>query len=299
MGNATWRNHYLPQAYLRKFCDDSGTVLRTFRGPDDVLRSRRFAPRATGYEEDLYTLADAGGVFRGARPDAIETDVFGPIDDKGARALERVLVSSPAQLTAEERDHLTLLVLSLIERHPQRVLERDRIAARIASERKDALRESFGPPLPGRPDVLEIVDFKKLAKNLARQRMVQNLRDPHWLEHIRSLTLRQLVVQPDRPAWFVTGDNPVLINMGEAWPLRYFTLALSPRALLFGHHAEEHVDEELLRGIFLAHNVQLFRQCQYVFSHEALEDNRIIRTRYAASTMLKPVTWHRAAEDSG
>jgi hypothetical protein len=291
MDNSAWRNHYLPQAYLRKFCDDSGTVCRTFRGPDDLLREKRFAPRATGYEEDLYTLVDAGGVFRSQRPDAIERDVFGPIDDNGARALERVLVSSPSKLTAAERENLTLLVLSLIERHPQRVLERDRIAERIAIEREAALREFFGPPLPGRLDVLEILDVEKLARNLARQRMVQNIKDQRWLEHLKSLTLRQLAIRPGCPTWFVTGDNPVVINTGEPWPLRYFTLALSPRALLFGHHAEEQVDDQLLRGLFLAHNIQLFRQCQYIFSQERLQDNQLIRTRYAASTMLKPVAW--------
>jgi hypothetical protein len=273
-------------------------VLRTFVGPDGVLRERRFVTRATGYEHDLYSLADAGPALTGSRPDAIERDVLGPIDHYGALALERLTTSSPSDLSEDERGHLARLLNSMLERHPQRIYERDLAAERIARERRDALRELLGPTPYERPDVFTLIDCEALARNIHREHLVREIQKTTSIDYLKSLTFVKFAVEPNEEIAFVTGDNSVLVNGGQSWPLHFFTLAISPNILLIGINMTEApaIDSDELQTMLdlgRIHNLQLFMQCEYIFSKDGLRDGLFAKTRTAAQRYLKRPSWRR------
>jgi len=293
VGNPASRNHYLPQFYLRQFCDRSGRVFRTFRGTDDALHEKRFVPKATGYERHLYSLVDAGLLFPAKQPDQIEREVFGPIDDRGSVALDRLLHSAPSQLTGDEKGHWAAFVNSLLQRHPQRIRERDRVAEKMARKRLGALRKHFGPPPPGRPDIFEQFDVEALARNMHRGHIVKEVQNQRSIDYLGGFTLVKIRFETSPVLAFVTGDDPVLVNAGRPWPVRYFTFALSPETLLLGHSFSETLDTETLFGLALIHNLELFAQCEYVFSRHPLVDGEYVSTRKAAQISLKPVPWRK------
>lgn len=294
MANETWRTHYLPQSYLRQFCGHDGRVLRTFRGPDDKLHERRFPPKATGYEPDLYSLVSASPLLPVQRQDLIETEVFRPIDHHGAVVLERLIGEPPSKLGDDERMHWARFLNSLLERHPQRIYERDRIAEQRARERIEVLRQQFGPPLPGRPDIFELVDVGGLARNIHREHMVREIQNERSVNYLKGLTLVKIAVEENPVLSFVAGDNPVLVNGGQPWPMHFFSVALTPYTLLVGFNSPEPPDLDTLLGLARIHNLQLFGQCEYIFSRDRLEDTPGIKVRTAAQLYLKRTSWKRS-----
>ena len=69
--------------------------------------------------------------------------------------------------------------------------------------------------------------------------MVREIQKPATIEYFKELTLVKLALNADSGLSFVTGDKPVLVNGGEAWPLHFFSRALSPRVLLNGFNSNE------------------------------------------------------------
>lgn len=293
--NSAWRNHYLPQSYLSHFCDSSGQVLRTFRGPDDRLHEKRFPTRSTGYEPDLYSLSDEGLASGDRDKDVFEREVFGPIDNDGIKAFRRIIATAPSDLSDEERGHLALMLNSFVERHPQRLRERDEKAIEMGREIMLALKQAWGLPPEGRPDVLDLINSDGLVKNLHRKHMIDQIQDEKTVDYLKRLTFLKVTIEESPMLSFVTGDNPLLINLGKPWPLEWFTLALDPRTLLLGHAFSEPLDDvDIFMSLSIAHNIQMFQQCEYVYSKDHLKDNPFIKTRLAALTLLKPVPWTKA-----
>jgi hypothetical protein len=72
------------------------------------------------------------------------------------------------------------------------------------------------------------------------------------------------------------------------WPIHWLTFALDPENLLIGHGLSEPLeDAELLLHMCIAHNLELFRQCEFVYSRDVLEDMEIVKTRRAAALFLR------------
>lgn len=290
MGNPTARNHYLPKFYLERFCDASGRVLRTFKGPDNELHETRFAPKATGFEEHLYSLLDAGLLLREPRIDVIERDVLGPIDAAGANALADLLDSAPLNLSDASRRGWASFVNSLLVRHPQGIRQGDARAIEVARERMAVLRKHFGPPQDGRIDVFDLLDADQYARNAHRGHVSEKLLDQERIDYLQSFVLVKVTAPAASPVYFVTGDNPVFSN---GLPLHWFALSLDPRTLLVGHRPQETVDHETLAALAVIHNLELLAQCEYIFSRDPLVDAPWSSYRGAGREHLNPVQWRR------
>ncbi len=253
--------------------------------------------KATGYETDLYTINGAGPLFPRGKPDVIEKDVLGPIDSNGAKALRALIDGPPSQLSPEQQEFWATFVNSLLERHPQRIYGRDRIAEKLARERLDAIRQKFAPPPPGRPDVFEMVapHIESLARDMHRRHIANEMTNPRSIGYLKSLEFTKFTLDAESPLRFVTADNPVLVNGGQPWPIDFLSIALGPRDLLFAwNNREPLTDDETIRGLALIHNLQLFLQAEYVFSQGPLVDLEGVRMRYAAQISLKQVPWRKS-----
>jgi hypothetical protein len=133
----------VPEFYLRRFVDAEGKVLRTFKAPSGVLHERRYPPKATGFQEDLYSIEPETTNHRVRRPDRIDVDFFGPIDNGAAPLAQKILDSAPSALSQDERRVFAIFVNSLIERHPQRLRKNFEVAEASAAEHADEYPSAF------------------------------------------------------------------------------------------------------------------------------------------------------------
>lgn len=293
--NVAREHHYVPEFYLRQFCNEHGHVVRTFKGPDGNLHERAFTPKKIGRQRDLYSIQDAGPGFSVARTDVIETDVFGPIDNDAATVLKLLIDAGPDALTAEQRERWGTFVSSLLQRHPRYLNERDVKSRELVQDMIKELGARWGPPPPGRRDVLASLDVERVARYSLRTHLVKNIRDPRLVKYLSELFAVTMTLPEDSPVKFVTGDNPVVVNLGQPGPIHYFTLALSPTVLLFCKNTKDPIGEDdPIGGLVVAQNLLVIQQSEFVFSREPLSDGVPVRLRKCALDALREVSeWPR------
>lgn len=285
----------MPEFYLSRFADESGRVLRTFKPPSGALHERRFAPRATGYEEDLYSIEPESSILSGGRPDAIETEFFGPIDNSAATVLEKLIQQAPSALSESEREYWAIFVNSLIERHPQR-LRRHFKSAQVAAlaRRQHFLTAKSAQDRAFYERILTDLDEHALARNCVRRAMATATLERTVIDYFRNMSWVKFHLEAPNGMEFMTADNPVLINFGQVWPIEIMTLALSPLNLMimFKPGAVELTKEFVLNAVVL-HNLELFRQSEYLYSRSPVQDLEGIMLRRAAEQELAQRPWDR------
>ncbi len=81
--------HFLPQVYLRQWCED-GRLLRYRRvGPEERLEVARKVPKGIAFEPDLYSLP-AGGVANGMTGNQLEAKLASSVDARLAELVQKV-----------------------------------------------------------------------------------------------------------------------------------------------------------------------------------------------------------------
>ncbi len=117
--NEPRKHHYIPQFYLSNWCAADGRVVYYRRMPGRVVEGR-IAPRSTGFEKDLYTLAHLHDSVR----QAVEKEVTAEVDSRAAIALRKMIASRSADgLDRSERLAWTSFVVSLPIRNPAAVAD--------------------------------------------------------------------------------------------------------------------------------------------------------------------------------
>ena len=106
------KHHYLPQFYLKRWCNSSQKVVY-YGLKNAIVTEDEVSPEYTGYEEDLYAKA---GVSEDKKHD-IERNCFQEIDDNAATAIDRALTIGIDQLDKTQRYNLSRFIISLLVRH--------------------------------------------------------------------------------------------------------------------------------------------------------------------------------------
>lgn len=293
--NVAREHHYLPEFFLDQFANDDGLVTRTFKGSDGKLYEGAFTSKKIGRQRDLYSIQDAGPGFSVARTDVIETDVFGPIDNDAAIALKLLIQQGPDALSPLLREQWATFVSSLLQRHPRYIGERDVKARELVQDVISQLAAKWGPPPPGRRDVLASMDVDRVARYTLRAQLAKNIREPRLVKSLSQFSAVTLTLRADSPVKLVTGDNPVVVNLGQGGPIDYFTLALSPNVLLFCKKTSEPLEDDApVGGLIVAQNFLVIQQSEFVFSQEPLKDGVPLRLRTCAQDALPVVSaWPR------
>lgn len=121
MSQLTRRNHFVPQAYLRRWADQKDRVwcCRLLVSHAGVPLWKRHSVRGIGYHEHLYT-----SVMAGEESDGIETWLEQEFETPGQRAIERVV--SERQLTPADWKALIRYAAAQDVRTPARYVEHTR-----------------------------------------------------------------------------------------------------------------------------------------------------------------------------
>ncbi len=291
--NPAWRHHYNPEFYLRQFIDPAGKVLRTCLGPDGQLHERSCSPRSLGYEEHLYSLGQERADRPAARSDLIETDILSKVDNDAATAMKKIIADGPSSLGDEERGHWATFVNSLLERHPKKLGERDATASGVTERlRKEFLVNQAGSAENRKrwAKTLLALHVDVVARNAVRVHMVREIRDTTVISYLKGMTWIRVRMNENPELQFLTGDAPLVANVGNPGPVEFLSIALSPQDLLYMHKSDE-IPEKTLLDLALLHNLLVLGQSDYIYSRAPLWDGGIVRTRHAAQITLKRVSW--------
>ena len=94
------RHHHIPKFLLRAWADTSNDdLVEAFRLDLADLPSSRWAPKATGYEDNLYALTQP--VVAGVEQQAVETGFLQHVDNSAANVRRKMAATGFTGLTVE------------------------------------------------------------------------------------------------------------------------------------------------------------------------------------------------------
>ncbi len=221
----SWRHHYVPQFYLRKWLTEDGDLFEYRRVPHrGVVEERRRHTKATGFVPHLYALeTESASSFA---PDLLERRLQ-RIEDSAAAALDRLLSKGVSCLTEADRRTWSDYMYLQLDRDPERLTALKQVADEARMETLAGL-----PPEIANSKAAELFS-EAMARNMGRGLLVTSHESrSRWIES--QLLWDWTIVK--RTGTFITSDRPVLLDFGPGVPGQAaycVTMALSPHQLLF------------------------------------------------------------------
>lgn len=203
-GAGLMHHHYLPVCYLKRW-SINGKLVEFCRKNGKVCRIRR-PPTGTGFLPDLYKI-------EGANPEiahVFETEFLKLVDDRGARALEKMSAPSLLALTPAEKDGWIHFILSLMVRTPLSVAAiRDIFLEQLAKDDRASTELNYRVAL-------------MTVKEIMLNRTVRDF----------LLSIEWGCIELKGNAFpLLTSDRPVLITNGLDKPNGQLLIPIGPRTL--------------------------------------------------------------------
>ena len=235
------RHHYVPEFLLKAWGSTSNDEkIEAFR--IDILDapSKRWAPKATGYEDDLYALSQPA--VAGINKQEIETGTLQLLDSKAAQILKKLHSTGLSNLAHDDLRFWTYFVMSLKVRTPDAVdlINTEGPAHLVASlndkpEEYEAIADASDPftlrgwtekHLPGLTENFGLLSIDKLIFN--PKIAVELLRMTWWIWDFEGQKNHLLL--SDRPCIFTTKwDGPDLVVALPIGPWKAFMMTKGER----------------------------------------------------------------------
>ena len=235
------RHHYVPKFLLKAWSSTTNDEkVEGFRTDLPNAPSKRWAPKATGYEDNLYALSQPS--VAGVNKQDVETGPLQTLDSNAARVLEKLHSSGLSCLTHDDLRFWVYFVMSLKIRTPDAVnLIRTEGSAYLASslndkpEEYDAISDVSDPStltrwtekhMPGLLDNFGVLSIDKLIFN--QKVAVELLRMTWWIWNFEGQKNHLLL--SDRPCIFTTNwDGPDLVVALPIGPRKAFMMTKGER----------------------------------------------------------------------
>ena len=260
--------------------DAQGKLWRYRRGISGKPPAKHVSPKATAYEEDLYTAQAVLPYYPERGPDTIETRGLSPIDNEAAPAVSTIVQRGPDQLSDEQRTAFARFLISLWERDPRRLREREASALPAVQDLKRQILTSRNTAESRRrwEDVLDDMDLQAACRNTLREHMVREIEDPRVIDFLKRLAWKLV---PVKDMELITADAPLVKSFGDSdAPFYRLTVTLGPNELLLLHEPNSDVDQELPSKMAEAHTLCLIKgNAQYLYSRVPIADGPILKTR--------------------
>ncbi len=235
------RHHHVPEFLLREWADTSSDrMVEAFRLDIEELPSKRWAPKATGYEQDLYALTEPS--VAGIRRQAVETDFLQQLDNSAANVLRKLATTGFSDLTEQDRVSWSCFVTSLLSRTPEAIaliqeLGQHHINASLADkpEEYEALADASDPPTLTKwleanlPGFIENFGKLSLPAFITGPKLVEDLLHMKWMLWDFSGQKNHLLLS-DRPCITTTGkDDPNFVLSLPIGPWKAFMVIKTER----------------------------------------------------------------------
>lgn len=286
MAQQSRRHHFIPQFFSKLWAGRDGKLCEYSR-PHEQVVARRKAPRAVGFEHDLYSLA-------GAIPEDVtflEDKFFATGDQRACDALRVLLAADANGLTGELRAAFTRLLISFHHRTPERVRhireglvgEMESLLGTMRTEYEAGAGASSPPS----------VSFDRRASKLLRE-----TQDFTWGTTLMNLVnsdlvgpkiygMRWTIRRLDRSNHdLLLGDHPLIGSNGFAHETGHIALPVGPRMLFVATNnvtTERRIlaqaDSQIVRT---ANRETMWHAKRFVYAtgeqHVAFVDRRLGRT---------------------
>ena len=197
----SWRHHYVPQFYLKKWATNKKIYQHHWEPRSNCVVTRMPSIRSTAFIPNMYTLYAE------------------PIGNKDAEALEKslskfetqiapildVLINSGVKsLKADSKAIFATFILQLVERGPERLAKRDQAAIASLTETISRVPQHWITP-----PIKELLT-KEFAINSARGSLVRpDQSTSEWADGLIDWNWDILSLSKG----FITTDKPVLLNL--------------------------------------------------------------------------------------
>jgi hypothetical protein len=112
----SWRHHYIPEFYLKRWCDKNGKLVEFSKPYGDIVKPKRVSPKQTGFTNRLYALEG----LPESLSSQVEDEFFKPVDGRAAQVLAKI-ESNTSILEAKDRVAWAQFLVSLVFRNPENV----------------------------------------------------------------------------------------------------------------------------------------------------------------------------------
>lgn len=243
----TWRHHYVPQFYLKRWAG-SDRKLWEFQRPHRQVIARPKFPVQTGYVENLYSVL----ALPDDRRDYIETVFFRRVDQDASDIFDLLELPGPVVLNKSHNDGLSRFVMSLLQRDPIRVAELQVLAQRtyteVISQSRDLYEERRGADDPSFDEYRAAFDGP--SAQILGGHLIPKLSDlPKLGAHLNGMTRRLITLVSPRHQ-LLTCDRPLVTYNGFGRSDAYVVLPVGPSRLLAWTNSADYMDllEEAFRG---------------------------------------------------
>jgi hypothetical protein len=264
-------HHYIPIFYLKQWTDPESRKLVEYCSRHEGVVARQTFPAGTGYVPGLYKDPTA----RLGEEYVIETELMSSIDDRAARALQRMMVDGepPGKLDTPEALGWCQFLYSLLVRNPDHLLRmKEKLATFDQGEVLENIRDVY-PTIRGPNDPESFDDYKaKFLKNPVEVPAIRVLPELVRSKRIvRMLASFKWQTQTVNNAKYplLTSDRPIIMSNGLIQQDAHIVLPISPRRLFIATKTEEtsqYFREMKPNELVLAVNNQVSQQARkFVF----------------------------------
>jgi hypothetical protein len=229
--NPSWRHHYIPEFYLKRWCAN-GQLVQFSKPRDNVVKPKRVYPRQTGFVDRSKELS--GLPLELAQ--RLENGFYQPVDTLASSVLDAFEVGR-SQFNARERSAWARFIMSLLFRNPDslqaakaRLAEDMADIDRVSELRYQKKRTSSEPAtfrdyvaLPASQEALDHAVHKIMADTADSARIGEYIINMQW----GSLTL------PWSAPALMTSDRPVYILNGLRHPECEILMPIGPKRLFY------------------------------------------------------------------
>ena len=270
------RHHYIPEFYLKQWAGPDGRIYEFFRRYKGVVTPRPTHPAGTGYVENLYTLTG----FPAETAQLLENKFFRVTDQFASDALNILLHSNIAEMSADVRSGWSRFVLSLIHRTPEKIawikteVQRG-LGARLqeVKENYESFRRPSDPPTFDEYVALNGTNSESRAFAMLLQSVVDSQNVGAYLNGMRWSVL----TIENSTHTLLTSDRPVVMSDGIKYDHSYIIVPLSPVSLFLAVNTiqqEQHIRNLPVMDFAREVNSIVCKQAQkYVYG----TDNRQLR----------------------
>lgn len=218
-------HHFVPRFYLKRW-EAADERLWAFRRENGrALKPKQYPVSQILYEKELYTV-------RGSQRDDVyfgEDEIFEVIDADAALVLEAVVDRLQKEISVKQRHALWRFMYTLQVRNPRTI--RDLAASWPSMEEqimKD-LMEKYGPPIPGRPMLSEILGSQLDAGKFMAAKIAK---DDHRYRDYFDVWSAFVFFKP--PIRLFTSDYPFLAFPDFDAPTSLFVFPVAPNCCFLG-----------------------------------------------------------------
>lgn len=218
-GSTKSNHHFVPRFYLRRWEAEEGGGLWAFRREGDrALKPRQYPVGQILYEKDLYTV-------RGSRQDDVffgEDEVFEEIDNGAADAIRTIVDDRKLDVGTEKMQALWRFMYTLQVRNPRTIRDLGAEFPQMSQEITVELTKKHGPPIPGRPEMAELIHPEDAGKFLATMIAKQD----HRYNEYFNVFSAYVFLKP--PVTLLTSDYPFLAFPDFDAPQAMLVFPLAP-----------------------------------------------------------------------